>query len=299
MEILLMAHGAPEELGDLPAYYQHIRGGAPMPAEALARLLSRYEALGGPSPLASITRTQAEGLQRLLSEQSGPSRVHVGYLHWHPFIEETVEQMSQLGVTEAVALALAPQSSRLGADRYFVRASEAAVPKGMVLHTIPQWGEHPSFLNAVATRVKAAMYGLVPDEVMLIFSAHSLPARIRSWHDTYEAQVQASADAVAAICGITEYTVAWQSAARTGEPWIGPSVNEIIEELAEEQGINSVVLCPIGFVCDHLEVLYDLDVEAKGCANELGLAYRRTASLNASPDFLQALMELVTSVNKV
>lgn len=296
MEILLMAHGAPEQLSDLPAYYQHIRGGAPMPPEALARLLTRYEELGGPSPLASITRAQADGLQRMLSESHEASRVHVGYLHWHPFIEETVEQMSSLGVTKATALALAPHSCKLGADRYFVRALEAATPRGIELCTIPRWGDHKPFLEAVATRVTAAMHGLVPDETMLIFSAHSLPARIRSWHDTYEAQVQESADHVAQICGISEYTIAWQSAARTGEPWIGPSVTDILDEMADEQGINSVVICPIGFVCDHLEVLYDLDVEAKKHAQELGLAYRRTASLNASPDFIQSLVDLVLTV---
>ncbi|MHB1461195.1 MAG: ferrochelatase [Armatimonadota bacterium] len=295
MEILLMAHGAPEELSDLPAYYQHIRGGQPLPEDALARLLGRYEALGGPSPLASITRMQADELQYLLSQKMGPSRVHVGYLHWHPFIEETVEQMGRLGVTQAVALALAPHSCRLGADRYFVRASEAAAKHGIELTPIPQWGDNPAFLDAVASRVKEAMSGLVPDETMVIFSAHSLPARIRSWHDSYEEQVQASADAVAQLCGITDYTVAWQSAARTNEPWIGPSVTEVITEMADEQGINCVVICPIGFVCDHLEVLYDLDMEARSCADDLGLKYRRTASLNASPDFLNALTGLVSN----
>ncbi len=295
MEILLMAHGAPEELSDLPAYYQHIRGGQPLPEEALARLLGRYEALGGPSPLASITRQQADGLQDLLTNQVGPSRVHVGYLHWHPFIEETVEQMSTMGITKAVALALAPHSCRLGADRYFVRASEAAGKFGIELTPIPQWGDNPAFLSAVASRVKDAMSGLAAEETMVIFSAHSLPARIRSWHDSYEEQVQASADAVAQLCGITDYTVAWQSAARTNEPWIGPSVTEVINEAAGEQGTNCVVICPIGFVCDHLEVLYDLDMEARSCAEDLGLQYRRTASLNASPDFLTALAGLVAA----
>ena len=298
MDVLLMAHGAPEELSDLPAYYQHIRGGMPIPAEALRRLTARYETLGGPSPLASITRSQAEELQQELMGLGFRARVHVGYLHWHPFIEETLASMRDMGVRDAIALALAPHSCKLGADRYFERAEPLASEYNITLQSIPRWGDDPLFITAVTDRVTDAMYGLIPDETMVIFSAHSLPTRIRSWHDDYEAQVQRSADLTAERCGIPEYTVAWQSAARTSEPWIGPSITETIDEISEEQGINNIIVCPVGFVSDHLEVLYDLGIEVKEHAAKLGLTYRRTASMNASPDFISCLAHLVTAAAK-
>ncbi len=288
--VLLMAYGTPETLDDVPAYYTHIRGGrAPSPA-LVEELKERYRAIGGRSPLLEITRAQAEGL----SSQLGLP-VYVGMRHWHPYIADTVARMAADGIRQAVALALAPQYSRLSVELYLQAAREAAAPAGLTLLEVRHWHDHPLFLDHLASRVREALARFPAaerDQVHGLFTAHSLPTRILQWDDPYPRQLEETAAAVAARAGIVRWHFAYQSAGRTPEPWLGPDILTRLRELAE-QGVRRVVVCPVGFVADHLEVLYDVDVEARHVAAELGLHLERTASPNADPTFVAALADVV------
>lgn len=291
--VLLMAYGSPEKLGEVAAYYTHIRGGREPSPELVRDLEARYQAIGGRSPLNAITRQQAAGLEAALRRDGLAARVYVGMKHWHPFIQETVAAMAADGVREAVALALAPHYSRMSVEGYLGAARAAAERQDPPLRLIEvrSWHHHPRFLDAVAQRVAAAR-GRFDREPTVIFSAHSLPQRILGWADPYPRELEASARRVAERVGISDWRLAYQSAGRTPEPWLGPDVGELLEELHRE-GRDRVLVCPIGFVADHLEVLYDIDIEYRRQARELGMHLERTESLNADPTFVAALADIV------
>ncbi|HUP86012.1 MAG TPA: ferrochelatase [Acidimicrobiales bacterium] len=294
--MLLMAYGTPERAGDLEAYYTDIRRGRPPTPEQLADLRRRYDAIGGLSPLAARTRAQASGLQRVLDERAGAGEWHVelGLKHASPSIEAGVEALAAAGVEEFVSLVLAPHYSALSVGQYLERAADAS--GHLKVRDVTAWWDHPALVTLLAGRVHAAMATL-PDGVSkpeLLVTAHSLPVRARSIDDpTYEAQLHATGERIAAEAGIASWRVAWQSAGRTPEPWIGPDILEVIRSLPSE-GYDGVVVCPAGFTSDHLEVLYDVDLEAKAVAAEAGVALARTASLNDDPRFLALLADLVS-----
>jgi ferrochelatase len=296
--VLLMAYGTPRNLDEVGAYYTHIRHGRPPSPEQLADLIRRYRAIGGVSPLNDITQRQAEGLQRLLNERSGHRtwRVYLGMRHAPPFIEDTVRAMQGDGIQTAVTTVLAPHYSGMSVGAY-QRAAEAARgdrPHPRWLH-VNHWHTHPTFIAAVANRVAAALQTFPnPDNVTIVFTAHSLPERILQEGDPYPKQVRETGEAVARRLSLRRFRLGWQSAGRTQERWLGPDILDLLKRLAAE-GVRDVLVCPVGFVSDHLEVLYDLDIEAKECAQKLGIRFTRTASLNDSPDFLEALAEIILS----
>jgi ferrochelatase len=287
-----MAYGTPERVGDLEAYYTDIRRGRPPAPEQLADLRRRYDAIGGLSPLAERTRAQASGLQRALDERTSPGawRVELGLKHAAPSIEAGVEALSTDGVDEFVSLVLAPHFSALSVGQYLERAADAA--GHLKVRDITSWWDRPALIELLAERVRAAMPAGARRTELLV-TAHSLPVRALTIdHPTYEEQLRATGELVAAAAGVDSWRIAWQSAGRTPEPWIGPDILEVIRSLPAE-GYDAVVVCPAGFTSDHLEVLYDVDIEARAVAEEAGLTLSRTASLNDDPRFLALLADLV------
>lgn len=293
--VLLMAYGTPATLADVEPYYTHIRRGRPPPPEKLEELIERYRAIGGASPLLEICRAQARGLERLLETKGERGfRVELGMKHAPPYIEDGVEALLDAGVRRAVALVLAPHYSALSVGEYMARAREAAGDR-LDLLPVEHWHLEPSFIALLAERVRSCLRSFPADvraELDLVVTAHSLPARIRETDDPYPLQLEQTAQAVALNTGMERWSVAWQSAGRTPEPWLGPDILEVIRALAEA-GSSGAIVCPAGFVSDHLEILYDLDVQCQAVAAEAGLAWRRTESANADPRFLAALGDVV------
>jgi ferrochelatase len=298
--VLLMAYGTPASLADVEAYYTHIRRGRPPTPELLLELVDRYRAIGGSSPLLAITRAQARGLEQLLNRgEDGAFCVELGMKHAQPFIEEGVRSLADAGIDRAVGLVLAPHYSALSVGEYIERVRAAAADcGGPEFRFIEQWHLAPGYVGLLADRVRRALESFPAaderDGVTVVFSAHSLPLRIIETGDPYPAQLEETAAAVAELAAVENWSVAWQSAGRTPEPWLGPDVRDVMRELAAAGG-TGVVICPAGFVSDHLEVLYDLDVECRRLGDALGLPFARTASPNANPEFLQVLALLVSA----
>lgn len=290
-----MAYGTPERAEDLEAYYTDIRRGRPPTPEQLDDLRRRYDAIGGLSPLAARTRAQAAGLQRELdAREPGHFRVELGLKHASPRIEEGVADLLAAGCREIECLVLAPHYSALSVGQYFDRASKAAAPEGAITGGTTQWGEHPKLIALLAARVRDALARLPPDaRVEVLVTAHSLPLRALEIDvPTYEEQLVRTGALVAEAAGLASWRIAWQSAGRTPEPWIGPDILEAIRGLPDE-GFDAAVVCPAGFTSDHLEVLFDVDIEAHKVADDAGVRLERTASLNDDPEFLELLADLV------
>jgi ferrochelatase len=297
--VLAMAYGTPEGPEQLEAYYTHIRRGRPPTPELLAELRGRYEAIGGHSPLLELTRAQVAGIEQALAQAGRPDiRVILGMKHANPFIEDAVAELAAGGARRIVGLVLAPHYSRMSIGEYTerVQAAAAAAPAGRPeVSVVPSWNLAPGYLDFLSTALEDALRTLPPEaeeRVHVLFTAHSLPRRILAEDDPYPEQLRETAAAVASRTGLERWSVAWQSAGRTPEPWIGPDVLEAMSELAAS-GATAVVVCPAGFVADHLEILYDLDVEAVERARELGIAFARTASPNTDPRLLDALAGVV------
>ena len=295
--VLVMAYGTPTTPSDVEAYYTRIRHGRPPTPELLADLTRRYDAIGGTSPLAQRTADQVAGIAAAL-EASAPGEfdVRFGSKYEPPLLEEAATTFRNEGFTTVVGLVLAPHSSSMSTDQYMSRARES-LGDGVDFIQIGAWWEYPGFLELIAQRVHDAL-ALVSDErratTEVIFSAHSLPEKILATGDTYPEQLRESARRTAELAGVTNWDVAWQSAGRTADPWIGPDILQVLRS-KRARGVTDVVSCPIGFVSDHLEVLFDIDVEARGVANEIGLNLVRTASLNADPAFVTLLANVVRS----
>ncbi len=283
--ILLLAHGTPSSLDQMPEYLTLVRGGRPPSPELVAEMRHNYAAIGGRSPLTDITFRQRDALAARL----GPGLpVVVGMRNWHPFVADAVAGLVGAGVTRVVGIPLAPQFSTLSAQKY-VEAATAAMPAGVSFECVTSYHDHPRLLDAFAARIRERG-GPAPGE-RVVFTAHSLPERVIASGDPYADQVRATAAGVAARAGIAEYEVAFQSAGRTPEPWVGPDLDGLIRERAAA-GWRRVLVVPIGFVCDHTEVLFDIDVQAAAAASACGVSLRRTESLNDSPLFIALLEEL-------
>ncbi|HVC22528.1 MAG TPA: ferrochelatase [Candidatus Dormibacteraeota bacterium] len=297
LAVLLMAYGSPRSDAEILPYYTHMRGGRPPAAEALVELQRRYQAIGGSSPLQEITRAQAEALQEeLRRRQSGDWRVVVGMKHSPPFLEDAVRQLADDGVKSAVGLVLAPHYSRLSIGEYVERA-RAALPEDaeLQLRFVTDWHLDRGYVAWLAARVSEKL-AEVPQSTsrrtLVIFTAHSLPARLRDMGDPYPDQLGETAAAAARAAGLENWTTAWQSVAKTGEPWLGPELLEVVAEAART-GTTNFVVCPCGFTADHLEILYDLDVEAQAEAGRIGVRIARTPMPNARADFVTILANLV------
>lgn len=295
--LVVMAYGTPSSPGEVEAYYTHIRRGRPPSAEQLAELTDRYRAIGGVSPLAERTRAQVDAIAAALeATDPGRWRVGLGNKHAAPFIEDAVAALAGDGgpLDRLVGLVLAPHYSRGSVGEYHQRAAAVAGEQGVPYSPVESWHTLPPWLDAQAARVRSAL-GSLPAKTKVLFTAHSLPERVLDG-DPYPDELRASATAIAERAGLDRWygwTLAWQSAGRTPEPWRGPDVAEVIRDLGATGRAEGVLVCPQGFVSDHLEVLYDLDVDARRVAEESGLAFARTASMNDEPEVMAGLAELV------
>lgn len=294
--VLLLAYGTPETPEFVVPYYTHIRGGRPPSPEKADELRQRYEAVGGRTPLTRLTGAVRDAVAAGLRARGHDVPVYVGMKHWTPWIHEAVAQMQADGVERVACVVLAPHYSRFSVGGYQRYLFEGMARHGarLTVDFVAQWYDHPGFVATAAALVREGLAQWPRerrDDVTVIFSAHSLPERIRSWGDPYEAQLAESARLVSDAAGVQGYRRAWQSAGMTGEPWIGPDILDVLPQLAAE-GVRDVLQVPIGFVCDHLEILYDLDVEARQKSDALGITYRRTQLPNVRPDFVAALTDI-------
>jgi len=286
-----MAYGTPATPDDVEAYYTHVRRGRPPTPEQLADLRRRYDAIGGTSPLLARTREQAEGIQAALGDGFV---VEMGMKHAPPFIEDGVAALAEGGAGRIFGLVLAPHYSALSVGEYAKRAQASAAEAGVDFTMVRSWHLAPGYLDLLARFVREEVARLAVEPVEVVFTAHSLPTRILDMGDPYPDQLAETAAAVAARAGVERWSVGWQSAGRTPEPWIGPDILAVLPAL-KGAGAAGAVVCAAGFVSDHLEVLYDLDVEARAAAEAIGLAFTRTPSPNADPQFCAAVAGVITS----
>jgi protoporphyrin/coproporphyrin ferrochelatase len=293
--LVVMAYGTPRRPEDVEAYYTHIRRGKAPTPELLAELTARYDAIGGISPLAERTEAQRAAIERgLEARRPGRWRVVLGQKHAAPFIEDAVAALADDGVTRVVGLVLAPHYSGFSVGQYHHRAGAVAAERGMAFTGIDHWHLLPAYVDFLTDAVAEARTAL-PARHKLLFTAHSLPERVLV-DDPYPDELRQSAEAVASRLGLSpwaDWALGWQSAGRTPEPWRGPDVLEIIGELAASGRTDGVLVCAQGFVADHLEVLYDLDIEARAVAERAGLTFARTRSLNDDPAVMDSLADLV------
>ena len=283
--VVLMAYGSPSEPEEVRPYLEDVRGGRPVSDEAVAELAERYRRIGGRSPLDEVTEAQRAALERELDVP-----VFLGMKHWRPRIAEAVEAALAVGATRIIGLVLAPHYSRLSVGGYRERL-EGALAGRAELVLIESWHDEPGFVDALAHRIRGT-------DAWVVFTAHSLPERILAEGDPYRDQLLETSHLVAERAGLERWSFAFQSASPTGEPWLGPDVLEELERLRKE-GIEKVLTAPVGFVSDHLEILWDLDVVARERAAELGVEWARTESLNDEPAFIHALAALVRKARSI
>ncbi len=291
--VLLLAHGAPDRLEDIPEFLFNVRGGRKLPEPMVQEIIRRYRLIGGGSPLLRLTGLQAEGLAGLLAHP-----VYFAMRNWKPFIPDTVRRLGDAGIDRVVALCLAPQNSRtsIGLYRKYLDDAVAKFAPGVQVDFIENWHDHPGLVEAYRERVAAAIARVETEAggpVPIVFTAHSVPEKTIAEGDPYEQQVRETARLVAEALGLTEYRLAFQSQGMTAEPWIGPTMESLIDEIANA-GQHDVLLAPVGFVCDHVEILYDIDVLFRDYGKSKGVTVHRSESLNDSPAFIRALADIVT-----
>jgi protoporphyrin/coproporphyrin ferrochelatase len=285
--VVLMAYGSPTTADDIRPYLEDVRGGRQVPDEAVAELAERYRRIGGRSPLDDVTEAQRAALERELGMP-----VFVGMKHWQPRIAEAVDRALASGATRLIGVVLAPHYSRMSVGEYRERLEEALEGRDAELLLVESWHDDAAFVEVVAERLRGT-------DAWVVFTAHSLPERILADGDPYRDQLLATSRLVAERAGLGDrWSFAFQSASPTGEPWLGPDILEELERLHRE-GVRKVLVAPVGFVSDHLEILWDLDVEARDKARELGLELERIESLNDDPAFIRAVAGLVQKVRAV
>jgi ferrochelatase len=284
--VLLLAHGAPERLEDVESYLSFVRSGRPPSPQILEEVRHRYAAIGGSSPLLRWTRAQAEALERLLGIP-----VFFGMRNWHPFIRQTMDQVRESGVDRLAAVCLAPQFSELSVGLYIKRTEEARREAGVTaeISWAKSFHDEPLLIEAFAERLRPVLANTPGGRVL--FTAHSLPEKALANGDPYDRESRAIAAAVAARVGLTHFDFAYQSQGMTNDRWLGPTVESCLDRYAAE-GVRDVVVDPIGFVCDHVEILYDIDILFGEYAAQRGITLRRPESLNDSPLFTKALAEV-------
>ncbi|MDG6991325.1 MAG: ferrochelatase [Nitrososphaerota archaeon] len=289
--ILVMAYGGPSSLDEVEAYYTHIRGGRTPSREQLDELVGRYKAIGGGSPLLDITKRQAAGLQRSLAARGG-ARVYAGMKHSPPFIKDVVQEANAEGVTDLLCIALAPHYSKMSVGAYAKAVDEAnrTLPSPMKVEFVKSWHRNPKLVAMWGDRVRDAAV-TAGAGAALVFSAHSLPERIINEGDPYRDQLLESSQLIAARAEWKDWSFTFQSQSKTGEPWLGPDILDHLESLYGK-GKRKFISAPIGFVSDHLEVLYDIDVEARGWAEKRGAQLVRCESPNDSPEMVACLVEI-------
>ncbi|HAC3423838.1 TPA_asm: ferrochelatase [Listeria monocytogenes] len=297
--LLVMAYGTPYKDEDIERYYTDIRHGHKPSEEMIADLRGRYHAIGGLSPLAKITEAQAYELEKALNESQDEVefKAYIGLKHIEPFIEDAVEAMHKDGIEEAISIVLAPHYSSFSVEAYNKRAKDAADKLGgLRIKAINDWYKQPKFIQMWADRINETAKQIPADELLdtvLIVSAHSLPEKIKQHNDPYPDQLQETADFIFEKVVVPHYALGWQSEGKTGEPWLGPDVQDLTRELYGREKYKHFIYTPVGFVAEHLEVLYDNDYECKVVTDEVGATYHRPPMPNSDPEFLEVLRTVV------
>lgn len=298
--LLVMAYGTPYKEEDIERYYTHIRHGRKPSQEHIDDLTERYRAIGGISPLAKMTKAQAEALCARLNELQDEVeyKLFIGLKHIEPFVEDAVEAMVNEGITEAVSIVLAPHFSTFSIKSYNGRAKEAAEKLGGTLNitSVEAWYDEPKFIEFWKQAVNGELAKMTEEErktACLIVSNHSLPEKIKLAGDPYEEQLIETARLIEAASNIENVEIGWQSAGQTPEPWLGPDVQDLTKELFEQKGYKSFIYTPVGFVTEHLEVLYDNDIECKVVCDEIGANYYRPTMPNTHPLFIDAMVDAI------
>jgi ferrochelatase len=299
--VLLVSFGGPQGPDDIRPFLANVLRGRPVPPARIEEVAHHYELFGGVSPITAYTRQQADGLRQQLAALGQPLPVFVGMRNWHPFLAETLQEMSRAGVRRAIGFIMAAQSSYSSCQQYRENVRDARVAltaaglPDIEITYVPGWHLHDGFVNANAAHVRTALAALPPDRqsaARLIFTAHSIP-RSMAERSRYREQLADGAAAVAERAGVSDWALVYQSrSGRPQDPWLEPDVCDYLRTAAAE-GLTAAVLCPIGFVCDHIEVLYDLDREAAEVARESGVALARAEAVNADPRFVEMMAEVV------
>ncbi len=298
MGLLVMAYGTPYKEEDIERYYTHIRHGRRPSEEMLEDLKGRYKAIGGISPLAEITEKQAKALEETLNscQDDIEFKAYLGLKHIEPFVEDAVSQMKEDGIEEAVSIVLAPHFSTFSVKSYNGRAHQQAENLGIRLTSVESWYKEPKFIQYWVDRLNETIASMSEEErnhFVLIVSAHSLPEKILQQNDPYPDQLRETAELIAEGAGVKNLELGWQSAGNTPEPWLGPDVQDLTRELHEKHDYKAYIYIPVGFVAEHLEVLYDNDYECKVITDELGTGYYRPAMPNSNPLFIDAMADAV------
>lgn len=298
MGLLVMAYGTPYKEEDIERYYTHIRHGRRPSDEELQDLKDRYKAIGGISPLAKITEDQANAITKQLNEiqDDYDFKLYIGLKHIDPFIEDAVQKMADDGITEAASIVLAPHYSTFSVKSYNGRAAEEAKKFGITMYNVESWYDAPGFIKYWAEQIQSVYNQMTDTErekAVLIVSAHSLPEKILKDGDPYPEQLAETARLIVEKAGIPNYEIGWQSEGNTPEPWLGPDVQDLTRDLFNEKGYKAFVYAPVGFVADHLEVLYDNDYECKVVCDEIGASYYRPEMPNTNPLFIETLANVV------
>jgi len=291
--LLVMAYGGPKNIDEVEPYLLDVRGYRPTAPEVVHEVRERYREIGGRSPILAQTRQQAAALQSALNPNTQHFKAFVGMRHWHPYIKDTLAEMQAQGIQRAVGLVMAPHYSRMSIEAYFKKIDEAGSP--IEVAPIKDWHLLPGYLEALVSRVCAALERFPADirsRVPVIFSAHSLPERILEWDDPYPEQLRETVEAVMQRLGNQPHDFAFQSAAISNEPWLGPDVSVLIERYARE-GQKNIISCPIGFVCEHVEILYDIDIVYQNLARSLGIRLERIEMVHTAPQMIAGLTELI------
>jgi ferrochelatase len=291
--VLVMAYGGPNNLEEVEPYLLDVRGYRPTSAEIIHEVRERYREIGGRSPILEQTQAQSSALESALNTNGNTFKAFVGMRHWHPFIKDVLAEMQEQGIERVVGVVMAPHYSRMSIGAYYQRLEEARSP--LKVARIENWHLEPGYLQALAGRVCDALERFPEDvrkDVPVIFTAHSLPEKILEWDDPYPTQLRETVAAVMEQLGSQPHEFAFQSAAISTIPWLGPDAGQIIERLASE-GKKDILLCPIGFVCEHVEILYDIDIVYQNLARSLGIHLERIEMLNTAPQMIEGLAHLI------
>lgn len=296
--VLLMAMGGPDSLDNVEPFLLDVRGGRPTPPKLVEEIRERYRATGGKSPAVGITQEVAKKLERRLNESGGERyRVYVGLRHWHPFIKDTYAELLAEAPGQIIGLCMAPQQSSLstGAYRKKVEEARSTLQSTCAVSYVGSWNRHPQLVAAIVENVRQGLLKFPADlrsQVPILFTAHSLPERIVAMKDPYPDEVKGTVDAITACLGNQPTRFAYQSQGRSSEPWLGPTVESALEALHRE-GHRQVLVAPIGFICDHVETLFDIDIELKQLAVNMGMQLERMPMLNAAPALIETLVSVI------
>ena len=297
--ILLLAYGGPNKREDIAPFYRDIRmsyAGREPTQEQLDELIERYDMIGGYSPLLEITQQQAESLKKELGNEYP---VYIGMRHWEPWISETIKQMKADGIEEAVSIIMAPHFSRMSVCKYYERVNEylEAENYDLKLHRVKSWHTHPEYIKGLAERVREVLPKFPQasrQDTLMMFTAHSLPARILEYYGPYPKQLHETCQLLAEELGHHKWTFAYQSAGKSRVPWLGPDIVDAIQE-QQQKGEKQILVSSVGFIADHLEIIFDIDIEAKPEAEQVGVQLERTRTLNDSPYLARTLADIVQS----